>query len=44
MTQVVNEAASGGYGDLWIANQLRRRTRTGVSRMPSGQEEGPACR
>ena len=27
MTQVVGEAASGGYGAIWIANHLRRRTR-----------------
>lgn len=28
MVQVVDQAASGGYGPLWIANHLRRRTRT----------------
>jgi type I restriction enzyme M protein len=29
MTQVVNEATAGsGYGAMWIANQLRRRSRT----------------
>lgn len=31
MTAVVQEAADGGYGAMWIANQLRRRTRTGES-------------
>lgn len=31
MTQVVEQATSGGHGGMWIANQLRRRTRTGES-------------
>jgi type I restriction enzyme M protein len=31
MTAVVQQAADGGYGTIWIANQLRRRTRTGES-------------
>jgi type I restriction enzyme M protein len=31
MTAAVREAADGGYGAMWIANQLRRRTRTGGS-------------
>ncbi|MCT2282697.1 N-6 DNA methylase, partial [Micromonospora chalcea] len=31
MTAVVQEAADGGYGTMWIANQLRRRTRTDES-------------
>jgi type I restriction enzyme M protein len=28
MAKVVDEAASGGYGSMWIVNHLRRRTRT----------------
>ncbi|MEV4691359.1 class I SAM-dependent DNA methyltransferase [Micromonospora echinospora] len=28
MTAVVQEATKGGYGAMWVANQLRRRTRT----------------
>ncbi|MGN9805583.1 type I restriction-modification system subunit M [Micromonospora sp. L32] len=31
MTAMVQEAADGGYGAMWIANQLRRRTRTDES-------------
>lgn len=31
MTAVVREAAEGGYGSMWMANQLRRRTRTSDS-------------
>lgn len=31
MTAVVQQAADEGYGAMWIANQLRRRTRTGES-------------